>query len=547
MFSFYWLGLKKIFDVGKKIFLVILVYLVVISLFLHFIKKDKPTVSVDLTEKNRQEIYKVINDPQLNKTQEGKMVIGVYRAMLCVTIGEACTNNPSDAEKNFNHSLFGFLTKLIALPYTNPPASGIYWAYSGLQNAGFIPKTYAAQGIGFGSIKALNKVWLVLRDFSFMVLVLVIIAIGFMIMFRAKLNPQTVISVENALPKIVITMILINFSFAIAGFLIDLMYLSIAIIVSLLANAGGLNTTEMINYYLTAGWLNVFGNLFPGINFGSKLGNVFIVFPINLFRIFGWWGLVLYSLTSVIIGLVFITPLFDKAIDIAENAAPEIAGQPGGMGILWRILASIAGALGFLTTKGIGISLGFLAVPILIWVVILLTIVYITFRIIFILINAYIKILLLIIFSPLIILLNAIPGEAPFNFNTWFKNILAEILTFPIVVAIFMTGAVITKTLASSENPLWGPPFLFGINPEIFVFFVGMGILFLTPDLVSLFKQLLIPKPMPFPSMGPGIFFSGATSLGGGALEEAGKWGSTMYHFHYLKPILKKIGIPIKD
>ena len=234
MFSFYLSGFKKIFSIAKKVILVVTVFFVVISLFMYFINRDKPRLTYDPIKKNREEIYKVINDKKLQKTKEGRISIALYRTSLCGIMGEGCTNNPKDGDKNFQNSMVGFMTNLIVLPYANPPASGLYWAYSGLQNSGFIPKTYAAEGIGFGALKPFINLWKIFRDLSYMLLVLVLIAIGFMIMFRMKLNPQTVISIESALPKIVLSLLLITFSFPIAGFLIDLMYVIIAIIIGVL-------------------------------------------------------------------------------------------------------------------------------------------------------------------------------------------------------------------------------------------------------------------------------------------------------------------------
>ena len=231
------LFLKPAFNIFKKILLVVIVYFAVISLFSHFIRKDK----VDLISKtnpileNRAEIYKVINDKELNKTTQGKLTIFMYQGMMCSMMGEACTNNPADADNNYEKSFLGFVSNLIVLPFSNPPASGVAWAYSGLADAGFINKSFAAEGIGMGSIQPFAKIWKIFRDVTYLLLVVVLIAIGFMVMFRTKINPQTVISVENSLPKIIISLILITFSFAIAGFMIDLMYILIAIIVSILS------------------------------------------------------------------------------------------------------------------------------------------------------------------------------------------------------------------------------------------------------------------------------------------------------------------------
>ena len=38
------------------------------------------------------------------------------------------------------------------------------------------------------------------------------------------MSPQTIVTIQSALPKIVVTLILVTFSYAIAGFMVDLVY-----------------------------------------------------------------------------------------------------------------------------------------------------------------------------------------------------------------------------------------------------------------------------------------------------------------------------------
>ena len=60
MFQF----LKPAFNIFKKVLLVVIVYFAVISLFSHFIGKDKIALNTSKTNpilENRAEIYKVIN------------------------------------------------------------------------------------------------------------------------------------------------------------------------------------------------------------------------------------------------------------------------------------------------------------------------------------------------------------------------------------------------------------------------------------------------------------------------------------------------------
>ncbi|BCX14441.1 MAG: hypothetical protein KatS3mg088_124 [Patescibacteria group bacterium] len=96
-----------------------------------------------------------------------------------------------------------------------------------------------AQGFGYTSGgAAVQKLWQATRNISYMLLIIVTIVLALMIMFRVKISPQAVISVQSALPKIIIGIILITFSYAIAGFLIDLMYVVIGIISMIIKNAG---------------------------------------------------------------------------------------------------------------------------------------------------------------------------------------------------------------------------------------------------------------------------------------------------------------------
>lgn len=96
-------------------------------------------------------------------------------------------------------------------------------------------KAQSTNGYGFQAASSIQGLWQISRDISYILLILVVIAFAFMIMFRVKISPQAVITVQSALPKVVIALILITFSYAIAGFLIDLMYVVIGLISVLLA------------------------------------------------------------------------------------------------------------------------------------------------------------------------------------------------------------------------------------------------------------------------------------------------------------------------
>lgn len=64
--------------------------------------------------------------------------------------------------------------------------------------------------------------WKTMRNLSYVLFVLMLVMFGFMVMFRYKINPQTVITVQAALPRVVINLLLITFSYPIGALAIDL-------------------------------------------------------------------------------------------------------------------------------------------------------------------------------------------------------------------------------------------------------------------------------------------------------------------------------------
>jgi len=535
MFSFYFLGFKKILGFLKKAFIVLAVYFIVISLFLHFINKDKPKVTFNPVEKNRQEIYKVINDPKIKNTQEGKIAIALYRAMLCGLIGEACTDNPRDGDKNFNHSLFGFFTSLIVLPYANPPASGVYWAYSGLQNAGFVPKTYAAEGIGFAAIKPFINIWKVFRDISYMLLVLVLIAIGFMIMFRAKINPQTVISVENSLPKIVVALLLITFSFPIAGFLIDLTYISIGIIAVFFSNVQNPPTwfagqpQEILKkfYFSTSNDIWEFINPFYQSRVWQLSGAIFGILPDILKQIISAALLIVIppiKLLSIILSVVSLGKI--KPISETTFFIPKIKEGLEKAGLSTDIVGIII-ALFILVVEYVIIGpLYTIAGVLVIFLILCLSLFYMFFRIFFMLLYSYIQIILLIFFSPVILAVEMVPGKS--TFSSWVKNLLLNLATWPLLIIMILISQILLNQPPSQGN-FWLPPFLLSVNPEYIRVIISMGILFLTPDLIRALKEMTGVKPMSL-GLNFGAFTAGAGAIVGGALGAAGQF-YTPYQF----------------
>jgi len=167
----------------------------------------------------------------------------------------------------------GGLASLISTLCSIPPASGVEYLADLGKNFGITKPAYAQQGIGFKSFAPILEIWKIFRNLAYLAFVLIFIITGLAIMFRVKISPQAVITIESALPKIVVALIMVTFSYAIAGFLIDLIYVLIGIMVAIFKNN---LPTYMVNddfYNLSLGTL-IKDYVINGAKFGWDLTSV---------------------------------------------------------------------------------------------------------------------------------------------------------------------------------------------------------------------------------------------------------------------------------
>src|SRR3990172_7729177 len=122
--------------------------------------------------------------------------------------------------------------------YKAPPASGVQYLAGEFQKFNPVQPAYAQEGIGFGALTPVQKIWTVFRNLSYVLFVIVFVIIGFMIMLRAHISPQAVATIQDSIPRLVVALILVTFSYAIAGLFIDVMFLALNIVVNFLESQG---------------------------------------------------------------------------------------------------------------------------------------------------------------------------------------------------------------------------------------------------------------------------------------------------------------------
>jgi len=122
------------------------------------------------------------------------------------------------------------MSRMVAGLYSAPPISGVQYFAGEIQKFNPTQPAYAqTDTVGFQALTPVQGLWTVFRNASYVGFVIVFVIIGFMIMLRAHISPQAVATIQDSIPRLVVALILVTFSFAIAGLMIDLMFLFLKI------------------------------------------------------------------------------------------------------------------------------------------------------------------------------------------------------------------------------------------------------------------------------------------------------------------------------
>lgn len=187
------------------------------------------------------------------------------------------------------------------------PASGIGYLAEKLERLNLVDNTYAQEGFGYETLAPTSKLWVAARDASYALSIIVIVVLAFMIMFRTKISPQASLTVQIAMPRIVIALVLITFSFAIAGLLIDIAYLALGIIGAMFSVTGisNLTPTELFdglqhwgNGMVSIGIMLILYLLVPTLFVGTKMGG----FALSV-------GIVAIVLLSIVVLIIYLVAL----------------------------------------------------------------------------------------------------------------------------------------------------------------------------------------------------------------------------------------------
>jgi hypothetical protein len=421
----------------------------------------------------------------------------------------------------------GNLNKFVASLNT-PPASGVEYIAHVTNN--FLGKPVYAQGVGFQGLRSLIPLWRGFRNIVYVLATIIFLAIGLMIMLRIKINPQAVITIQSAVPKVFTTLILVTFSYAIAGLVIDLCNVLQSIVIALLFSTKGIRLDDNLFDFQALGGsdINIFkhlGNLFAkGVQelFGTqpfrfkKLSDMGMdTFQSLTFRIIPGWGSMVALggiLGSMVLGF------------LAGGIGYGILGETG------RWIASKGGQI----VGGIGGGLiGGISLPLILSILTAFWLIKLYFG----MLNAYVILLFKIILAPLEIAIGAFPNSK-MGFSSWLMDVVAHAAVFPIVTLYIILLNFIVDAVKGFgfSTPLWGPSvisvgFLNSTLLGAAVALAGLALLAKLPGMIPEFIFKIQPSPYG-KAIGEGLgqiavpFQKGGQIAKNAALKEIGKGGA---------------------
>jgi hypothetical protein len=432
----------------------------------------------------------------------------------------------------------GVMDAMITSLYTPPLHTADYFKDLA-SNFGISKKAYAAQtttGTGFDSLKPLMNIWSTFRNIVYLILVIVFVVIGLAIMLRVKIDPRTVMTIQNQIPKIIVGILAVTFSFAIAGFLIDMMWISIYLIFGLVSGASSHIATSIkdLNPILLQGKtpIGVFGNLndlvgpvatgtkeivrdFLGIKTGVEAYIPFFSFtPFSgvldalkslisgngdiksLINIATFPTFMTSSPANSIIDLISMASSLAMAVKVMGWDMPSFGAQAATFGVELDLgwigngaVALVVAPIVYTAVEGILRD----ALPwLIIYVIVSISLFIALFRLWFTLLMAYIQILLNVALAPFWIIGGIVPGS-PISISGWLKDIGANLLAFPATIFMFLLGKVFMDAFQAAPNS-FAPPLIGDIassGTSMLSSLIGIGIVLMTPNIVSMLKQML--------------------------------------------------------
>lgn len=234
------------------------VFMIIISMFLFFgvmnvyAQEESPKVSADWT--GTKEYYNLASGTEKDEdnmtSHSGQLSMNTAWVIFSTiapefTIGGDDIQASNTISPDMKGGVLGFTKTAYANVYVNQPRIDVL---AHLQKE-WVPgadatdtSLYAASDTqnGYDTLmdSGISPLWAQFRNLAYLFFVVIMMVIGFMIMFRSKIGGQTMVTLGNTIPDIIISLLMITFSFAIAGIIIDVGGLLVSLLYSIFDQKG---------------------------------------------------------------------------------------------------------------------------------------------------------------------------------------------------------------------------------------------------------------------------------------------------------------------
>lgn len=345
--------------------------------------------------------------------------------------------------ENAHKGAMGKVASATGVMYLEGPVSTQqYLAYLG-QKANIGPSpTYAQSVQGYQILQPIIKLWEWSRNIVYIFYVIMFLIIGVMIIMRNKIGGQVPMTIINSIPSVIISLVLVTFSYGISGLIIDAMHLATGV---------------------------VYQGFFQGPNhlMLDTAGQFTFQSPdMSVLQIFGTAGITDFS---------------------AGFNLGAVTGMTGGW-MVNNIIGMISGVAGNNTLMSVVLSIAGITAM---------------FKIFFTLLTKYLTFMISPAIAPFQFLLGSLPGKSKM-IGDWFKGMFSAAGAFVGVYVAFCIMIIITAGGASGASVLtgwsWFPPMTgFSAGLSTIAHMLAYAIFIATPNIPALVEKA-------FESQGSGLF-----------------------------------------
>lgn len=502
--------------------------------------------------------------PKMDNNQRLGGLMGVFPGMFAAVYTPPTS---SVGYARYMASKFGIVESALA----QPAAGGQQNPQTGqnqvpvVQQPGQLP--IAAGGVvnnvsGFDALQPLQAIWTSSRNITYLLFVIIFILIGIGIMLRVKIDPRTVMTVQNQIPRIIVCILLITFSYAISALMIDGMWLATYTGVNILTDSQAIKDSSCGKSLQGRVTLQLFNLPFNLANDILRLNcdDIENITPKQIAeqpkqRVeLGYWD---YFMANVRCGwaefectqadlakyetdelrLTVFTRLSElrkkeregnlkdeKEIQEKkdlEAQSQELGGIVNAKGGIWDMTHYTTGAFeltinNIITSMVYGTrvepaecSLKTLKDPgrsiieecsiaffswlagVLLFLIIYLVIMFALFRVWFMLLKAYVLIIIYIITAPFWIIMGLLPGK-PLGFEKWLRRMFANLAVFPATVLLLTLASILSIAFnAPGTNNTFVPPLIGNTNINGFGSLLAFAVILVLPGLLDVLRSSL--------------------------------------------------------